>query len=134
MDKILAPIKQRILKYIDIKGIEKKKFFDSISVAASNFRSKSLYSEVGGDVIAKISSKYPDINPQWLLTGKGEMLIDLEQSDFNRRAIALDAVTRHSSARALTKERIGRLEDKIKLLERENSLLREMVDFLKAQQ
>lgn len=76
MDKILAPIKQRILKYLEYKEVEKKKFFDKINVSASNFRSKSLYSEVGGDVIAKISSLYPEISPNWLLTGKGSMLID----------------------------------------------------------
>lgn len=74
MEKILAPIKQRIIQYIEYKGIAKGRFFGSIEVSASNFRSKSLYSEVGGDVIAKISSIYPEINLEWLLTGKGNML------------------------------------------------------------
>ncbi len=74
MSKILAPIKQRILKYVEFKGLTKGIFFSSLEVSPSNFRSKSLESEVGGDVIAKISSLYSDINIEWLLTGSGEML------------------------------------------------------------
>lgn len=76
MDKILAPIKQRIIQFIDFKGFEKKNFFENLEISASNFRSQSLFSEVGGDVIAKISSAYPEINTEWLLIGKGPMLRD----------------------------------------------------------
>lgn len=77
MDKILAPIKQRILQYIDYKGLKKGDFFEDADVSASNFRSKSLYSEVGGDVLAKISSIYLDINIDWLITGEGSMLKEI---------------------------------------------------------
>jgi len=74
MDKILAPIKQRILLFIDSQGITKKYFFESLKISASNFRSNGLYSEIGGDVLAKILSEYNQLNTEWLLTGKGQML------------------------------------------------------------
>ena len=74
MDKILAPIKQRILQFVDYKQIERKNFFGGLNVATSNFRGNALYSEVGGDVIAKILSNHPKLNAEWLLTGRGEML------------------------------------------------------------
>ena len=74
MDKILAPIKQRILQFVDYKQIERKNFFGELNVASSNFRGNALYSEVGGDVIAKILSNHPKLNAEWLLTGNGEML------------------------------------------------------------
>ena len=74
MDKILAPIKQRILQFVDYKQIERKIFFGELNVATSNFRGNALYSEVGGDVIAKILSNHPKLNAEWLLTGNGEML------------------------------------------------------------
>lgn len=74
MNKILAPIKQRILQYVDYKQIERKKFFGELNVAPSNFRGNALYSEVGGDVIAKILSNHSKLNAEWLLTGNGEML------------------------------------------------------------
>jgi len=74
MEKILAPIKQRILQYVDYKQIERKNFFGELNVASSNFRGNALYSEVGGDVIAKILSNHSKLNAEWLLTGNGEML------------------------------------------------------------
>ncbi|TDS57882.1 hypothetical protein [Myroides indicus] len=79
MKKILAPIKERILLYIQNKGFEKMKFFENLDISASNFRGKGLYSEVGGEAIAKILSQYKDLNPEWLLTGNGLMLKDYKK-------------------------------------------------------
>jgi phage repressor protein C with HTH and peptisase S24 domain len=73
MDKILAPIKQRILQYIENKSFEKIKFLESIGVSASNFRSSGLKSEIGGEVIAKILSIDESLSADWLLTGSGNM-------------------------------------------------------------
>ncbi|WP_288898724.1 S24 family peptidase [uncultured Capnocytophaga sp.] len=81
MDKILAPIKQRILQFVDYKQIERKNFFGELNVATSNFRGNALYSEVGGDVIAKILSSHPKLNAEWLLTGNGEMLKSEEATE-----------------------------------------------------
>lgn len=79
MDKILAPIKQRILQIIDFKEVERTKFFKILGLASSNFRGNALYSEVGGDVIAKILAEFPDINANWLLTGGESMLKEEEK-------------------------------------------------------
>lgn len=73
-DKILAPIKGRVLKYVENKGFEKKSFFEKLGVASSNFRGNALFSEISSDVIAKILTADKQANPEWLLTGKGEML------------------------------------------------------------
>lgn len=85
MEKILAPIKSRILEYIDFKGIEKGKFFSDLGVSSSNFRSGGLKSEVGGEVIAKILSTHPDINSDWLITGSGPMVSDNKVTEFRLR-------------------------------------------------
>ncbi len=74
MDKILSPIKSRIIQIIDFKAIEKGRFLESIGVSASNFRGQSLYSEAGGEVVAKILAHFPDVSAEWLLLGKGDML------------------------------------------------------------
>lgn len=73
--EISAPIKRRILQYVDYTGIMKKDFFSKIDISSGSFRGKSLSSEIGGDKIAKILTSFPEINPTWLLTGKGEMLL-----------------------------------------------------------
>jgi len=74
VDKICAPIKMRILQFIDYKGIEKNYFYEKTNISASNFKSSGLKSEIGGEKIAKILSSYSELNPEWLLTGSGEML------------------------------------------------------------
>lgn len=87
MGKILAPIKQRILQFIEFKGLAKIKFLENLGLSASNFRGDSLFSEVGGEVIAKILSQYPELSPEWLLTENGNMIRSYSNSnksfDFN---------------------------------------------------
>ena len=73
MDKI-SPIKQRILIFIEDQGITKVDFCNRVQMSYSNLKGKSLYSEIGGDMIGEILSAYPRLNSEWLLTGEGEML------------------------------------------------------------
>lgn len=73
MDKILT-IKENILQYIDNQSIVKEDFYRKTGISPSNFKGSGLKSEIGGDKIVKILTCYPDINPEWLLTGKGSML------------------------------------------------------------
>lgn len=73
MDKKLT-IKERILQYIDYKNIKKDLFFNSIGFSYSNFKGNNINSEIGSDKLVNILSFYNDINPEWLLTGKGPML------------------------------------------------------------
>lgn len=75
-DKIFSPIKGRISKYLEIQGISKEKFYDSVGLAAANFKGEGARSELGGEKIAKILTTYPNLSANWLLTGEGEMLRD----------------------------------------------------------
>jgi hypothetical protein len=74
MGKILSPIKERVLEYIKYKGITKDFFCTETSISLSNFKGDGTKSELGGDKIVGILTMYSDINPEWLLTGKGDML------------------------------------------------------------
>lgn len=67
-------IKERIVQLIEFKGFPKEKFFSEIGVTSSNFRSKARSTPVNSDTIANIFAKIPDVNLEWLITGKGEML------------------------------------------------------------
>lgn len=78
MDKILSPIKGRVLQYIDSQGLTKKSFFDKTGISPSNFKGAGAKSELGGDKIVTILTSYQDINPYWLLLGKGNMIADSE--------------------------------------------------------
>jgi len=74
MERNLSNIKERILHYTDFKKISKTKFFENIGITYGNFKGKQKYTTLNSDVLDIILAKYSDINPEWLLTGKGSML------------------------------------------------------------
>ncbi len=74
MDNILTTVKDRVLQFIDNQGIIKESFFEKTGISASNFKGAGRKSELGGDKIVKILSTYQDLNPDWLMTGKGDMI------------------------------------------------------------
>ena len=62
------------------KRIKKEDFFNSLGVSYSNFKGSNLLSELGSDKIVKILSNYPELNPDWLLTGEGPMLREKQEA------------------------------------------------------
>ncbi|MCL1942440.1 MAG: hypothetical protein FWF54_02685 [Candidatus Azobacteroides sp.] len=75
----------RIKQYIDFKGINISRFEKSIDMSNASF-GKSLKNKgsIGSDKLERILKAYPDLNPEWLLTGKGEMLKKLDSSTVNQ--------------------------------------------------
>lgn len=71
----------RIKEYIDCKGISVSAFEKSIGMSNASF-GKSLKNKgaIGSDKLENILKIYPDINAEWLLTGRGEMLKDTESN------------------------------------------------------
>lgn len=70
----MAEIKDRIIEYLKINGITKQDFCKETGISYANMVGKSLKSELGGEQISSIFMKFPNINPDWLILGKGEML------------------------------------------------------------
>lgn len=68
---------KRLKQYIDYKGITVSGFERSIQISNASF-GKSLQKggTIGADKLEKILKIYPDINLYWLITGKGEMIIE----------------------------------------------------------
>lgn len=66
-------IKERIIQVIEIKGIAKEKFFEKIGVTSANFRGKAKKTPLNSTAIENVLSEIPELNPEWLLTGKGTM-------------------------------------------------------------
>lgn len=69
----------RILQYIEIKGIKPIAFERKVSLS-NGYIGKQLKrnADLGETIFLKIIENCPDINPNWLLTGKGDMI---KQSD-----------------------------------------------------
>lgn len=65
-------LRDRILKYIEYKGIDKSNF-EKQSGLANGFVDKSG-DNTRRSSLDKISNAFPDLNIDWILTGQGEML------------------------------------------------------------
>ncbi|NBJ09241.1 MULTISPECIES: helix-turn-helix transcriptional regulator [Muribaculaceae] len=72
MDK-KSPEKERILTLISKLGISKATFFRRTGLSDSNFKGRNLYSKPGSNVMVKITTTFPNVSGEWLLTGEGPM-------------------------------------------------------------
>lgn len=75
---------ENLKKFIDYKGISIAAFEKSIGMSNNSFR-KSLNTggNLGSDKLENILKVYPELNPIWILTGNGEMLINNNWKDKN---------------------------------------------------
>ena len=65
-------VKERLKEFIKSTGMSVKAFEESIGV--SNGYVNSISKNIGIDKISLVIEKYPNLNLEWLFTGKGEML------------------------------------------------------------
>lgn len=63
--------KERIIQFIEYKGISKNKFYIETGISNGILDKKSGLSM---ETVEKLYSRYPEINAEWLLTGEGAML------------------------------------------------------------
>ncbi|WP_298511130.1 hypothetical protein [uncultured Kordia sp.] len=135
MDKILSPIKSRVLQYIDSQGLTKKSFFEKTGISASNFKGKGAQSELGGDKIVTILTIYKNMNPYWLLLGKGNMLSELsEASEVNSQNESTIETIIASSVVKLVSPLLDDMRTDIKLLVKNIGELRLDFDDYKEEQ
>lgn len=65
----------RIKQYLDFKRIKVSAFEREIGMSNGSFASQLKHNKtIGVDKLENIVSKYPDLNPDWLLKGSGNML------------------------------------------------------------
>ena len=74
----ISILKERILQYLDNKGITKYEFYKNTGISNGILSQKNGLSEENQ---LRFLSYYTDINPTWLLTGKGEMLVGGKKYD-----------------------------------------------------
>jgi tRNA A37 threonylcarbamoyladenosine modification protein TsaB len=112
---------ERILQILEFKGITKYKFCKDLGVSNA-FLDKSR--EITTDKYANILEYFTDINPNWLLTGKGDMLKTGEKpvNQFNTIETQYNNIL---MSEFLT--RIEKQSEEIGRLKAENNYLREQL-------
>ena len=82
MTNLFSTVKERILYILEFKGITKSSFFEKIGMTYGNFTGNNKKKPINSDAITNILSEFPDINPMWLLTGKGDIFQTITTKDF----------------------------------------------------
>lgn len=70
----MTNIKDRVLYVAEIKGVSREIFFEELGLSYSNFKGIQKKSALSSDSIDKILTKYSDIDANWIITGKGNVI------------------------------------------------------------
>lgn len=70
----IVTTKERILQYIEYKGISISEFLRNTDIKRGFLDADKLNSAVSDVFVAKIIANYGDLNLEWLITGEGQML------------------------------------------------------------
>lgn len=74
--KEISPIKERILIYLEYKGITLYKCYKETGISKNVLSQKNGLSE---ENLTKFLKKYPEVNPTWVVTGELSMLNEENQ-------------------------------------------------------
>lgn len=118
MNKI-SPIKERILYFIEIKGLTKLDFCEKVGISYANMKGKSLESEIGGSQIAEILSTFDEISPDWLILGKGDLFRNKTSTSDNSTTKCQVCIEKERVIEAL-KSTISKQDTIIELLSRKS--------------
>lgn len=78
MEQNFSKIKTRIIKFLKNKGISKRAFYQRTGISNGVLDKPTGLTE---DNIEKFISAYKEVNPAWVITGEGDMLVN--DSDYN---------------------------------------------------
>jgi len=82
-------VKDRLIKYLLLKKISQRSF--EVKIGLSNGYINNIRKSIQPDKLQNILLNYPDLNIEWLLTGKGEMLKNDHNQDVEKDKIDSDA-------------------------------------------
>lgn len=101
----------RLILYIRSKGISVSKFERSIG-AGNNYLNN--VKSIGSDKLLSISNKYEDLNLEWLISGKGEMIKNSQHLEHVSNSVAIGRDANGSEIHISTKN----IDDFIKISEK----------------
>jgi chaperonin cofactor prefoldin len=105
----------RIKQFIDYKKISLRSFELSIEMSNGSFTSQLKNGKtIGVDKLEKILQKYDDLNPDWVLTGKGAMLRNQKGDPLTQLAEIYEYLKRHTQH---LEEKLKEAEQRIQQLE-----------------
>lgn len=113
--------RKRIIYFIEHQGIKPKYFLEKTGLS-KGFIDRSHQKSGATDIhLSKILEAYPELNPEWLITGKGEMI----RSDVdNTPLLAREPIAEYETS---LKEKVVLMEKEIQLLEENKALQQKII-------
>ena len=111
----------RLKQYIEYKGLTIALVERTLGMS-NGALSKPIknHTAIGSDKLENILASYPDLSPTWLFTGRGEMLLNDEQTPTKHETAPqylLDMLTQKDCIIREQAEQLGQLRERIKQLE-----------------
>lgn len=78
-------VKERLIQFIEYKKLSIKEFQNSIDVSVSYVT--NISQSIGAGILRRIIEVYPDLNPDWLIKGEGDMIREVEEDVLNGKTI-----------------------------------------------
>lgn len=122
----------RIKDFIDYKGISIRAFEISVGFSNGSFGSQLKNNKtIGVDKLEYILNVYPELNPLWILTGKGDMILSEnnmvnEYEESNKKKNLKKDIQYVQEINTLLKENITLLKKEIEYLEYKLSIEKSM--------
>lgn len=113
-----------ILQFIEYKKFSVYQFEKKIGVRSTIQKAISSNSNLGSNLLSKIVAEFPEINPAWLITGKGEMLLAGENTLTGRPIV-------DQAQRVFDLEKIKFLQESVDMLKKTNELQEQISENLK---
>lgn len=79
----ISSIKERVLTIAKEKGISYERFCEGIGMTYGSFKGDQKKTSLNSDAIARIMTKYPDVDLNWLITGEKDLSSRVNQPLFN---------------------------------------------------
>lgn len=112
----LSSIRDRVSEYLLLKGISKYRFYQETGLS-NGFLDKA--GSITSDNCEKICYAYSDLDPEWLLTGRGNMLRTYDKID--------EENDRKSASVEVLVQKIVELSSENTLLKKENENLKKKI-------
>lgn len=104
----------RIKQYVDYKGISVRAFEMQCGFSNGSFASQLKNGKaIGSDRIENILCIYPELDANWLFTGKGEMICDLVNDSNATDNIYKKMYQEASKEIAMLNQEIGKLREQL---------------------
>lgn len=118
-------IKHNIKLYLSYSGITKSKFCQETGVPLDILDKEGGVDE---ENIAKILSRYENINPEWLIMGKGKMIRETLKSDIIKHPPNPDSIE------SINTNLRGRIERLLSIIENQQDVIKNYCDIIQKQQ